>query len=538
MMCINPKISGGAQVKSLPVTFRKGAACIAAILRLKFQAGVALKVFGTGFDFESGVFFDPLQYKACITDQPTQPCPLAFTENFYEEIGAYARAVVDLDFAKLSAGPTAVSTFFTGALPSQCLSTSVSSASASSKMVISTTAPPAKETTSSAAGGKNNTATGTKSSAGSTTTLTPLSTGVSKINGTSGNNSSVIATSISGGVFPQTTGTGASGTGASNLGTRSAGGIYTIPTGVTPYANTTSVAIPTTSSDITLTTRVISTVTYTITSCLSNVAHCPASLQSPVVQTKTIVAYTTVCPVTQTEFPTAPSLAVPASAAPAAASITAAAAFITPTPNAGPVNPGATNAVSFASCEAPIITTFDVYATLTKTVTITVSGPSLTTTQLATVNVPYQSKPYQNTDTPPSTTGSVSTITSGAPGSYPVNAYTPSPASIVTTTAKVPFYPLGNSTSQVFPTASGISGVGSISGIVGSTAPVSSTAPVASTAPMYEAPGGYNYGGVKLGREASGPAPKLVKKTAGAESVVPSCFMTLGCLMIGVFVLL
>lgn len=100
----NTKGSGGAQVNSLPVIFKKGTGCIAAVLRLKFQVGVALEVFGESFDFESGVFFDPLQHKACVGYQPNQPCGLQLTENFYEEIGAYARAVKDIDFASLSAG--------------------------------------------------------------------------------------------------------------------------------------------------------------------------------------------------------------------------------------------------------------------------------------------------------------------------------------------------------------------------------------------------------------------------------------------------
>ncbi|KAG9229660.1 hypothetical protein BJ875DRAFT_183024 [Amylocarpus encephaloides] len=129
----------GAQVNAIPVKFKSGAACVSATLRLKFQAALALEVLSKGFDFEAGVFFDPLQYKACVTFDPSKSCPLEFTQSFFEEIGAYAKAAVDLDFASLSAGPTAVSTFFTGALPSACISTSVHAAAATTKAIESTT---------------------------------------------------------------------------------------------------------------------------------------------------------------------------------------------------------------------------------------------------------------------------------------------------------------------------------------------------------------------------------------------------------------
>jgi hypothetical protein len=581
-------LSGGAQVNSIPVKFKKGAACIAAVLRLKFQAGVALKVFNTGFDFESGVFFDPLQYKACITYQPSQPCALQFTENFYEEIGAYARAVADLDFAKLSVGPTAVSTFFTGALPSQCLSTA--SSSASSKTVISTTAPPVKQTSSAEAGtsskagtttgktvsgGKNSTATEPKPGSTSTKKVLTTSTAGSSANATTTGKTGGITASgkpsgtiISGGYVSKPTGIS---TGVSKFGTGSAGNVYTQPTGPAPYGNSsasstqsfaTVVTLPTslatslpasslktdgvvtggasttdtitytsvytitsckpevtdcparigqvTSEVITtttvcpvsgasstagvvsspavsspaptgtdLTTRTIfSTSTYTITSCLSNVLHCPASLTSDVVQTKTVVAYTTVCPVSQTDFPSA----LPSSAAlsAAASQIATVGAILTTAAPSYSVNP-----VPLTPCETPIVKTFDSYAPLpTITMNITATAP----------------------------------------------------------------YPLMNSTVGSFPTASGVASNSIVAPITKTVIPIplltgsASAVPVASASPIgYSKINGYN--GIKAQAETSGgvtlpSASPVSKQTSGAESVSPRGLMILGASVVGLFALL
>ncbi|TVY37639.1 hypothetical protein LOCC1_G007254 [Lachnellula occidentalis] len=531
---------GGAQVNSIPVQFRKGAACISAILRLKFQVGVAVSVFGTGFDFEAGVYFDPLQYKACVTDQPGAACPLEFTENFYEEVGAYARAVVDLDFAHLSAGPTAVSTYFTGALPSQCLS---SSATSTVSLAAATTSPAGLI--------KAPTVIGTKSSLGSSQIRIPLSTGVSKANATSEIKRTNSATSISK-VHQTSTATSSSSqiriplstgvskanatseikhtisatsnskvhqtstaTGGSSLGTGSASGVYSISTSAR-YSNSSipeivpassangAVKALTTTSAGDLTTKTISEVTSTITSCLANIVHCPASLQSPVVVTQTIVAYTTVCPVTQSVFPAAPINPV------APALITAAAAFKAP---------GAINAVKLSSCETPIVQTIDVYATLTKTVTMTVSGPSFTSTMVETINVAVP-----QVYVPASMTGSASSIEG-----YPANQYTSPPLISAGNSASRPHYPQGNSTLGNSPTASSVSRV--------------SIVPVKSGAPIYVNNKG-NAGGVFAEKEVSGtqsgsiPAPTLSKKTAGAESVIPSCIMAFVYLTIGIFVVL
>ncbi|KAJ5788286.1 hypothetical protein N7457_003276 [Penicillium paradoxum] len=62
--------------------------------------------------------------------------------------------------------------------------------------------------------------------------------------------------------------------------------------------------IPASTPNVPLTTStVLTTRTFTITACPSTVIHCPAASKTTSVTTETVVAYTTVCPVTKTEQP-------------------------------------------------------------------------------------------------------------------------------------------------------------------------------------------------------------------------------------------
>lgn len=445
---------GDAQVTGIPIVFKDGKACVSALLRVKLQAGVSLEVFGTGFSFESGVFFDPLQYKACVVAQPSASCPIQITEDFFEEIGAFARAVADLDFAKLSVGPTAASTFFTGALPSTCLLSGASSSTGTT--VLSTTAAPAKtssaasavKSSATSATGAKSTATVTSKAPSSNASATVLSTSVK--GAVVSSSVPVSASSKTDGVFVETS--SISGViSVSKVGTASAGN-HPQPSGTGKYGNVTTfaksvtipTALPTFSTDTVeitkvytitscaptvtdcparigqltteiitssaigassaagvvsspaptaagsdLTTRTIySTTTNTITSCLTNVIHCPASMTSEIVQTKTIVAYTTVCPVAQSEFPSALPSAAQVSAANAAAVTSTPIIVQTMTVNPVPLTPLAT----------PIVTTFDSHSPLPSSVygTLTVPPPHLLNATIkghptGTGHLPYKS---------------------------------------------------------------------------------------------------------------------------------------------------
>ncbi|KAF4626079.1 hypothetical protein G7Y89_g12079 [Cudoniella acicularis] len=507
---------GGAQVNSIPVQFKKGAACISAVIRLKFLAGVGLEVFGKGFDFESGVFFDPIQYKACITYDPKQACPLVFTENFYEEIGAYAKAAVDVDVAKFSGGPTAVSTFFTGSLPSVCIQTATSSSTVLSttvapsisgistpiditKPVASATSAPSSSTDATDSytqesgsiswshhpksnrtshptgtgfrhhhhpsdgsgigshGGHHLHPTGSPSvlfgnssvSAGPTTTATfatvvtlPTAvasgtgsiTTVGQTDGVVGSNSDVPLTTstllvtsvytitscaptvtdcpvgkVTSTILTTTTVCPGNQESAPSTVSSNAGAVTTSPTAVQlttstltstsiftvtscpptvtncpvgqvtsiimtttticPVADAASAAaspsatgglvltsppgpLPTTSQNPgDSTTRTIYTTSlYNITSCLSNVVHCPTSLTSEIIQTKTIIQYTTICPIEQSEFPSA----LPSAATSANAGVIAAASTTAPITSIVIISP-----VPLTPVATPIVQTFD-----------------------------------------------------------------------------------------------------------------------------------------------------------------------------------
>jgi hypothetical protein len=94
------------------------------MVRYGLKAGVELTVLGNGFDIESGIFLDAPGYQTCLTYQPDTPCELGLTENFFSDIGAYAKIVEKVNFLSFEAGPTAATTFLATGLPSICLASS------------------------------------------------------------------------------------------------------------------------------------------------------------------------------------------------------------------------------------------------------------------------------------------------------------------------------------------------------------------------------------------------------------------------------
>lgn len=70
---------------------------------MRVQAGTTVELFGTGFDFELGVYADLIEYVATIGT--TDTCELSITESVDCNIGAFAHAVVELDYKTFGAAP-------------------------------------------------------------------------------------------------------------------------------------------------------------------------------------------------------------------------------------------------------------------------------------------------------------------------------------------------------------------------------------------------------------------------------------------------
>ena len=240
--------STGGDVNNLPVTCTSGEATFKAALRVRVQAGTTVEVFGTGFDFELGVFADLIEYEATLNT--TSSCELFLTESLDVNIGAFAHAVVELDYKTFGVSPAVVTTILDVPLPSLCLTRPVS------------------------------------------TSLTALPTETDIFTSTLG--------SDTWSSYPYT---------ASSMSTSTGGIFLQNPSSITatgPMASPTGISVPTSNGTITApasltTSTVYSTDIKTITSCSSTVLHCPASLATEILITSTTIVYTTVCPVGQTQ---------------------------------------------------------------------------------------------------------------------------------------------------------------------------------------------------------------------------------------------
>ncbi|KAK0112052.1 hypothetical protein ONS96_001312 [Cadophora gregata f. sp. sojae] len=110
----------GAEAKALPILITSGCATFKAALRVRVQAGTTVTLFGTGFDFEPGTFADLIEYQATISTTPA--CELSTTESLDVNIGAFAHAVVEINFSKFGMSPAVITTILELPLPSLCLS--------------------------------------------------------------------------------------------------------------------------------------------------------------------------------------------------------------------------------------------------------------------------------------------------------------------------------------------------------------------------------------------------------------------------------
>lgn len=266
--------SGGAAMNNLPIICTSGSATFKAALRIRVQAGTTVDLFGTGFDFELGVYADLIEYVATIGT--SDACELYITESVDLNIGAYAHAVVEIDYKTFGASPAIVTTLLEYPLPSLCLTrpaeTGLPTLPTSSISVV--TSGDLAISSSSVVDTQTPAAVPTSTVAVSTSLTLPA------------------PSSTSGGIFQE-------GSSAASTQPTTTFAVSASPTG---YSNSTITFAP-----ILTTSTVYATELINITSCSSTVLHCPASLASEVVITSTKILYTTICPVGEVQPATLPS---------------------------------------------------------------------------------------------------------------------------------------------------------------------------------------------------------------------------------------
>jgi hypothetical protein len=323
-------------VNNLPVTCTSGEATFKAALRVRVQAGTTVVAFGTGFDFELVVYADLIEYEASLTS--TDTCELLLTESLDCNIGAYAHAVVELDYKTFGVSPAVVTTILDYPLPSLCLTRPA--ATSILAFPTGTTVPLSIVTgTGSAFTGAYPTATVSTSTGGiffqgssstpsistptATTSGAKLHTPTASIEYTT---STVLTTSVytvtscaptvtncpvghvtTDIITLYTTVCPVSAT-STNIGTATS-------TSTPSFSNSTTTTSTITTSASLTTSTIYTTDLITVTSCSSTVLHCPASLASEIIITSTRILYTTICPVgaTQTLTTTPSSSPAPAS---------------------------------------------------------------------------------------------------------------------------------------------------------------------------------------------------------------------------------
>lgn len=116
----------GVEVSGIPFTFNAGQSSFSVALRVGLKTGLGVKVLGTGFDIEAGIYVDVPTYQAAIVYDPEAHCQLAFTEGFSGDAAAYAQFGVSIDYVGWSPGPSTAVTFWTGQLPGGCIASSTS----------------------------------------------------------------------------------------------------------------------------------------------------------------------------------------------------------------------------------------------------------------------------------------------------------------------------------------------------------------------------------------------------------------------------
>lgn len=257
---ITDSLFDGIGTKSFPITVRSGSATFKAALRVRVQLGVETEVPLIGVSLGGGavvgIYANLVEFVAELDSTPD--CALETRQWFNLNVGAYARAGFDLDFTSIGVAPTVSTTLFDSPTFTQCWidggpAKSGIDGGQPATVSVSAVTSPAELPTLPAFGEPVPTSADAASLVVSTAVTTP---------------------------------------GASSLVTQPR------PT----HAPSADLSLPQGNSSHTpgepelVTTVIFPTTEYVITSCEANVINCPASFEKKIVVTKTLDAYTTICP--------------------------------------------------------------------------------------------------------------------------------------------------------------------------------------------------------------------------------------------------
>lgn len=369
--------SDGISTKSIPVTVISGSATFKADLRLRVQCGASIDgdemlipIPGIGAGADVGIYANLVEFVSILDSTPS--CALQTLEYFDLNVGAYANLDVVVDFKTMGVVPTISTTLLNSPTFTQCWVDH----SPHETGIITTTA-----TTFAVSGGPP-AYPQTLSLDGSSTSLAA-----------SGTFSTVIVATI----------TSPAGASATPAGAASSG--YVVPGGDSSAPG----------DDGLVTSTVYSTTVYTITSCAATVVNCPASYQQEIIVTKTVDAYTTVCPATAVV--TYPSSSTISTTTPTVALSTA--------PVVAAVNV-VTQVIVLSTCPTPIVDTFvppSALPTLSQhLVTGSLTG-SLTVPAVAAPTVAIEEKIYTNATTSYTKVAQASAgVVTSSPSSSPITA--------------------------------------------------------------------------------------------------------------------
>ena len=317
----------GISAKTLPITVSSGTATFKCDLRLRSQAGIEGDIAIIGAGLVAGVYINIIELVTII--ETSEKCGLQCREFLDLNVGAFARAAIEIDYKTFGYAPTVSTTLFSLPTATQCIG---SLASEAASIIATATA---------IAGGSGAVladisadfsvdATASSGSASATASLGLGGAGGVRL----GNSTLSFAGSSSGSFIASSTASlsAATSTAASSAATFTTASSASTAASTTYSGNTTITA---TAADLGLvTSTVLTTKTYTITSCKATVVNCPASMQTAITVTQTYTnKYTN-------------------GSSNAAKTTTTAAAYVAATTTA------ITDVIVLVPCSTPIINTF------------------------------------------------------------------------------------------------------------------------------------------------------------------------------------